>query len=228
MKKTIASLLATSALLSQSWAEEAAEPALKDSSPQDIAARIAESSEELAEVQDELSADVMELVESQTVPKVIELLEKVEKIMAEVTDDLIEGETGGPTMAAQTDIIETILDAAKQKQQSQKQEGGEPQDGMDAMMNMMERMTGKEPGEEPGEGEGDGKGEGEGEGEKPGKNAGQGQTGDSDTANEKVNGKIGDDTERRIIPKSSSPAGRGLPNEFRKLLDAYNKNDSKK
>lgn len=191
----------------------------KNATPQQVAERILESSESLAEVQDELSADVMELVESQTVPQVIELLEEVEKIMAEVTDDLIEGETGGPTMAAQTEIIEKILAAAKQKQQSSGESSPESQESMGAMLDMMERMMGKEPGEQqsqPQEG-----------GEQPSdKGDGGGSTGDSDTSNEQVAGEIGSEATERIIPKGSAPAGRGLPNEFRKLLDAYNRNDS--
>ena len=119
-------------------------------SPEEAESQIIESSEALAEVQDELSADVMELVESQTVPDVIKMLEEVEQIMAEVTDDLIEGETGGPTMAAQTEIIEKILDAAKKKQQSSGEQSEESKESMGAMLDMMERMMGKEPGEQKG------------------------------------------------------------------------------
>lgn len=202
-----------SAFLGLAFAEEA-----KDS-PAEIAARIEASSEALAEVQDELSADVMELVESQTVPKVIEMLEEVEAIMAEVTDDLIEGETGGPTLAAQTEIIEKILAAAKQKQQSSSEEQSEEsKEGMGAMLDMMERMMGKEPGQQqgpPSEG-----------GEQPSEQGeGGGATGESDTANEKLNGGADSGAPERVIPKGSASPGRSLPNEFRKLLDAYNRND---
>lgn len=184
----------------------------------DAATRIEDGSMELAEAQDELSADVMELVEDQTVPKVIELLEEVEKIMAEVTDDLVEAETGGPTLAAQTEIIEKIFEAAKQKQQSSEGSPEDSQESMGAMLDMMERMMGKEPGEQ------EGKGEGEGEGEKPGESAGEGMTGDSDSKNNGVNGESSGDADERIVPKGSGPAGRALPGEFRKLLDAYNRN----
>ena len=217
--KLLSLLTLVAAVPSVSLAQVQAKPALPEDSPKDVATRIAESSETLAEVQDELSADVMELVESQTVPQVIKLLEEVEKIMAEVTDELIEGETGGDTMAAQTEIIEKILAAAKQKQQSSGEQSEESQESMGAMLDMMERMTGKEPGEQEGapkEG-----GEQSGEGEK----GGEGSTGDSDTSNEQVDGAMGDKGAERIIPKGSAPAGRSLPTEFRKLLDAYNRND---
>ena len=65
-------------------------------------------------------------------PKVIELLNEVEKIMDEATDQLAAADTGGGTLAAQTEIIEKIHAAAKEKQ---KQPGG-GQSGS-AMMDMM-------------------------------------------------------------------------------------------
>lgn len=193
---------------------------LEDKSPQAVIEGILQKSEELAEVQDELSADVMELVESQTVPQVVEMLEQVEKIMAEVTDELIEGETGGPTMAAETEIIEKILAAAKKKQQSSEESSPESKESMGAMMDMMERMTGKNPGKQ--EGEGPPK---EGGDQPSDKGDGGGSTGESDSKNENSSGKIGDEDSVRTIPKGSAPPGESLPNEFRKLLDAYNRNN---
>lgn len=74
-------------------------------------------SQKLATDQDELSADVQELIEEQTADKVIVLLEEVEEIMAEVTYKLDDSETGGETLAAETEIIEKIFEAAKQRQQ---------------------------------------------------------------------------------------------------------------
>ncbi|GHC51901.1 hypothetical protein [Roseibacillus persicicus] len=218
MKNYLIPLLPIALLAPGAMAQQGALPDLKDIPPKDVAARILESSEELAEVQDELSADVMELVESQTVPQVIELLEEVEKIMAEVTDDLVEGETGGPTMAAQTEIIEKILAAAKKKQESSGESSPESQESMGAMLDMMERMMGKEPGDQQGPPK---------EGETPSdKGDGGGSTGDSDSSNQQQNGAGGENDEVRVIPKGSAPSGRGLPNEFRKLLDAYNRNDT--
>lgn len=170
---------------------------------------------EVADQQDELSADVQQLTIEQTVPKVIELLTEVAEIMHEATDQLAEFDTGGRTIAAQTEIIEKIHAAAKEKQ---KQEGS-GQSGS-AMMDMMERMMGKTPGEQPGEGKGkDG----------PGEKGGQGATGLSDAANEAGSGSAsGGRPEPRRIPKSGGSAGRVLPAEFRKALDAYNRGAEQK
>ena len=213
-------------LLTTSWqiplhAQEDAQDKLPENSIEEIIERISTSSLELAEAQDELSADVMELVEDQTVPQVIELLEAVEKIMAEVTDDLAEEQTGGKTIAAQTEIIEKIFDAAKKKQQSSDGEGQpqESKESMGAMLDMMERMMGKEPSEQGKQGEQEG-------GEKPGEGSGGGSTGDSDTENEDVNGSSNGQGEERTVPRGSGTTGQSLPSEFRKLLDAYNRNDS--
>lgn len=80
-----------------------------------------EGSQNLAGEQDELAADVQDLIEEQTDEKLIALLEEVEEVMAEVIDSLDETNTGGPTIAAETEIIEKIFEAAKQRSQ---QSGG--------------------------------------------------------------------------------------------------------
>ena len=80
-----------------------------------------EGSQNLAGEQDELAADVQDLIEEQTDEKLIALLEEVEEVMAEVIDSLDETDTGGPTIAAETEIIEKIFEAAKQRSQ---QSGG--------------------------------------------------------------------------------------------------------
>ena len=77
--------------------------------PEDIVQALAKhqaGSGELADDQDELSADVQELIEEQTSDKVIELLGEVEDIMGEVIDNLDEHDTGGGTIAAETEVIE--------------------------------------------------------------------------------------------------------------------------
>lgn len=168
-----------------------------------------DSSIKLADEQDELSADVQQLVIEQTIPTVIELLSEVEDIMDEATDFLLEGETGGLTIAAQTEIIEKIHAAAKERQS----ESGSGESG-GAMMDMMERMMGKQPGDEKGPGK---------EGEQPGDEAGNGMTGESDTANEGNGGNTAGKEETRTVPKASGAAGRSMPDEFRKALDAYNR-----
>ncbi len=168
-----------------------------------------ESSANLGEEQDELSADVQQLVIEQTIPQVIELLGEVESIMDEATDKLLVADTGGGTIAAQTEIIEKIHAAAKKRQQ----QGGSGESGS-AMMDMMERMMGKQPGE--------GKGPGE-KGEQPGEQPGQGMTGESDSANEASGGDTAGKVEPRTVPKASGTAGSSMPDEFRKALDAYNR-----
>ena len=69
----------------------------------------------LSKVQDELSADVQELIEEQTNEKVIGLLEEVEELMANVTDNLQEADTGLDTIHNENVIIEKIFEAAKEK-----------------------------------------------------------------------------------------------------------------
>lgn len=163
----------------------------------------------LADEQDELSADIQQLVIEQTIPPVIELLGQVEEIMDETTDYLLEGKTGGETIAAQTEIIEKIHAAAKKRQDE-----GEGGGSGSAMMDMMERMMGKKPGDQQGQGK---------KGDKPGDQAGQGSTGESDTANEAQAGDNAGKVEARTVPKASGTAGRPMPDEFRKALDAYNR-----
>ena len=87
----------------------------------EAAAKHREGSQNLAGEQDELAADVQDLIEEQTDEKLIGLLEEVEEVMAEVIDSLDETDTGGTTIAAETEIIEKIFEAAKQRSQ---QNGG--------------------------------------------------------------------------------------------------------
>lgn len=174
-----------------------------------------EGAEKLADQQDELSADVQQLVAEQTVPKVIELLGEVEDIMDEAVEKLAEAETGGETIAAQTEIIEKIHAAAKERQQ---QSGGSQSGG--AMMDMMERMMGKEPQDgQKGKGKGDKPNDGEG---------GGGVTGGSDAANDGSAGQAGGASEARRVPKAAGTAGQDIPQEFRKAFDAYNRGLEKK
>lgn len=164
-------------------------------------------SEKLANAQDELAADVQQLGIEQTVPMVIQLLRECEEIMGDATERLGNADTGGETIAAQTEVIEKILAAAKERQ---KQGGGSEAGG--AMMDMLERMAGKEPGE------------GQGKGDQPGETGGEGKTGLSDSANTGTGGaNQGEAVEERRIPKAAGTAGKGLPTEFQEALDAYNR-----
>ena len=203
MKLTLIPIIGL-ALSAHAFAEKEAEISVHE--------KHAKGSEKLADDQDELSAEVQQLVIEQTVPKVIELLTEVEAIMDETTDFLAERDTGGKTIAAQTEIIEKIHQAAKAKQQSG--QGGEQGEAGSAMMDMMERMMGKNPGE--------GK-EGESGKGKPGDQAGQGNGGDFDSLNSDGTDSAGGKLTERRIPKAAGKAGKGLPNEFQSALDAYNR-----
>ncbi len=178
--------------------------------PAEIQAKHAQGAEIVAADQDELSADVQQLIVEQTVPKVIELLTEVEDIMAETTDRLAAADTGGETMAGQTEIIEKIHAAAKEKQ---KQGGGSQSGG--AMMDMMERMMGKKPQ--------DGQPDKKGQGDQPGDNSGGGMNGQSDSGNDAAAGQTTGRAETRRIPKAAGNAGQEIPAEFRRALDAYNR-----
>ena len=182
--------------------------------PEAVLSQHREAASKVANQQDELAADVQQLTLEQTVPQVIALLDEVGKIMDEATDKLADSDTGGVTIAAQTEVIEKIHAAAKEKQ---KQQGG-GQSGS-AMMDMMERMMGKKPeGEQPGKGK-DGK---------PGDEGGKGVSGLSDAANSGIDGLTNGKSEARRIPKASGGAGQMLPEEFRNALDAYNRGAEKK
>lgn len=163
----------------------------------------------LSDRQDELAADVQQLTIEQTHPKVIELFREVEEAMDEASERLYEHETDGVTIAAQTDVIEKIYEAAKERQ---KQSSGSPSEGAGgAMMDMLERMMGKEPGSKPGEGD------------KPGDQGGEGMTGESDTGNSDVDGANDGRVVERRVPKGAGKAGKGLPAEFGDALRAYNR-----
>jgi hypothetical protein len=178
----------------------------------DVGAKMAEHQEgstKLSQRQDELAADVQQLIIEQTNEKVIELLEGVEEAMDEASGLLLDRDTGGTTIAAETEVIERIFEAAKERQ---KQSGQGEASG--AMMDMMQEMMGKgKPADKPGEQSGKGAGE----------QGGEGQTGDSDSANSKDGGTSGTKVEERRVPKASGKAGQGLPREFHDALDAYNR-----
>lgn len=175
-------------------------------------ADLSERSSELAEEQDELAADVMELAEEQTVPQVITLLNEVEVIMGEVVDELFEDQTGGETLAAQTEIIEKIFDAAQKRQQQSQSSSQQSQENMGAMLEMMERMLGKEPtpSEQPAQ--------------KPGSEAGEGGKGESDLKNDTISGDTSSEGTERTVPRGTGNSELRLPQEFQPLLDAYNRN----
>ncbi len=183
---------------------------------EDLNVKLQLGANKIADQQDELAADVQQLIVEQTIPKVIELFSEVEMIMDEATEKLAKSDTGGETIAAQTEIIEKIHAAAKEKQQSNSKSGG-------AMMDMMERMMGKSP-----DGEQQGKDGKDGKGDEPAEQGGKGKTGASDSANQQVNGEDNRKNEARRIPKASGSKDSVLPEEFRKALDAYNRGAEQK
>ena len=172
----------------------------------EILSKHLKGAEGVADKQDQLAADVQQLKIEQTNGEVIKLLDEVEFMMDDATEMLLDAETGGETIAAQTEVIEKIFEAAKKKQ------GGEGQ-GAQGMMEMMKRMMGEGA-------EGDEKKPGN----KPGDKPGDGQKGESDTANTANNGaSSGEKAEERRVPKASGLTDQSFPEEYRKALDAYNR-----
>lgn len=182
----------------------------------------------LAGQQDELQADTSDLIMGETDEKVVELLKKCRHAMNDAVDLLEVYDTGGKTLAAQSDVIELIYQAAKKKMSGP---GGSDKPGGQAMMDMLRQLLGmdesatQEPGEQQGEGEGEGQGEGapskKGQGNKPG----YGGEGKSNMASTQEKGVSNPDmaTESRSVPKSTGMSSDDMPSEFRKALDAYNK-----
>jgi len=85
------------------------------------------------------------------------------------------------------------------------------------MLEMMQRMMGKQPGKPDPNGK-----------QKEGKEGGQqgegsGLKGDSDAANDNNKGKASGSLAQRRVPKAAGRAGASLPPEFQKALDAYHR-----
>jgi len=178
---------------------------------EDVLKNHSKESIKTANEQDELSADVQDLIQEQTDPKVVKLLDEAESLMGEATERLEDKKTGGETIAIETEIIEKIYAAAKQKQKSKQKGEGE---GKDPMLEMMEGMM---------EGEGESKGKGKGEGEGEGDSGGEGAEGNSDKASQKTSGNADNTKEERRVPKTTSAPSNSLPREEQRALDAYNK-----
>ena len=147
-----------------------------------------ETAEKLAVQQDELQADTSDLIMGETNEEVIDLLKKCRHAMNDAVDLLENYNTGGPTLAAQSDVIELIYLAAKARMSMPGggaggklpkfgENGMKP--GSEALMNMLRQLLGMDSesqsmqqGDSEGEGQGQGQGEGQnGRGNKPGKGA---------------------------------------------------------
>jgi hypothetical protein len=122
MKLTLLTALAFAGFLVTSSAEPTSEkPAAGAKTTEAEKAKALDThrdgSEKAAIDQDKQAANASELIDEQTNQKVIELLNQVESLMGETTDRLEDGNTGGDTIAIQTEIIEKIYEAAKEKSQ---------------------------------------------------------------------------------------------------------------
>jgi len=225
MKKTILlqtalCALGSSFLVAQSSLEDdiaKSKTPIEKLSKKDAIKKHSKESNNVALDQDELSADVQDLIQEQTDRKVIQLLLEAEGLMGEATEKLEKSETGSPTIAIETEIIEKIYEAAKQKKKSKgwESQGGwqQSQQSMGSMLEMMEQMMGKQPGE--------GKQPGQGDQESP--TGGKGSTGDTDKKNDDIAGNSDNTKEERIVPKNTTSSSRTLPKEDQADLDAYNK-----
>lgn len=178
--------------------------------------------------QDELQADTSDLILGETNAEVVDLLKKCRNAMNDAVDMLDEHDTGGRTLAAQSDVIELIYQAAKAKNSGNGAKG-------QAIMDMLRQLLGmdssspEEGQEATAEGEGGGK-EGEGQGKQgkgkgKGTSPGKGAQGSSDMASSQETGVSDPDmaAESRSVPKSTGISPDEMPVEFRKALDAYNK-----
>lgn len=101
-----------------------AAPELGDINTQQTALKMTEAEKKheasaikLSLEQDDLSADVQDLLDEQTNPEVVALLAAIEVVMGEATDRLEQTHTDGATIAVETEVIEKIFEAAKKKKQ---------------------------------------------------------------------------------------------------------------
>ena len=180
----------------------------------EYSAKHKETASKLAGQQDELQADTSDLILGETNENVVDLLEVYN--------------TGGQTLAAQSDVIELIYQAAKAKMTGA---GGQPKPGGQALMDMLRQLLGMDNDsqsaeQQDGEGEGEGEGEGQNGSQKgKGNNPGHGADGKSNMASTQEKGVSNPDmaTETRSVPKSTGMSADDMPSEFRKALDAYNK-----
>lgn len=121
MKITKLTLLCTALTMPVALADPASEAKAKPPLTQEEISKALEKhgtgAKKLSTEQDELSADVQDLIDEQTDPEIIKLLREIEVVMADATDLLEQKNTGGSTIATETEVIEKIFEAAKKKQQ---------------------------------------------------------------------------------------------------------------
>ena len=171
----------------------------------EYSAKHKETASKLAVQQDELQADTSDLILGETNEEVVELLKKCRHAMNDAVDLLEVYNTGGQTLAAQSD--------------------GQPKPGGRALMDMLRQLLGMDHDAQSAEQqEGDEKGQ-EGSQKGSGNNSGRGTNGKSNMASSQDKGVSNPDTavETRSVPKSTGMSAADMPSEFRKALDAYNK-----
>ena len=123
--KTYITLICTALAVPTLIANPATEKPKAKLTPKEISSAVKKhntGAKKLSLEQDDLSADVQDLIDEQTDPEVVKLLHEIEGTMAEATDLLEQTNTDGSTIAVETEVIEKIFDAAKKKQQ--KSSGG--------------------------------------------------------------------------------------------------------
>jgi hypothetical protein len=117
---TLTALSVSMLTAGESFREDLKKSGAKNKKPaakaEDVLKNHSKESIKTANEQDELSADVQDLIQEQTDPKVVKLLDEAESLMGEATERLEDKKTGGETIAIETEIIEKIYEAAKQKQ----------------------------------------------------------------------------------------------------------------
>ena len=188
----------------------------------EYSAKHKETASKLAVQQDELQADTSDLILGETNEEVVERLKKCRHAMNDAVDLLEVYNTGGQTLAAQSDVIELIYQAAKAKMTGA---DGQPKPGGRALMDMLRQLLGMDHDAQSAEQqEGDEKGQ-EGSQKGSGNNSGRGTNGKSNMASSQDKGVSNPDTavETRSVPKSTGMSADDMPSEFRKALDAYNK-----
>lgn len=176
----------------------------------------------LARQQDELQADTSDLILGETNVNVISLLKKCRHSMNDAVDLLEAYQTGGQTLAAQSEVIELIYQAAKEKMTGP---DGKPKPGGRALMDMLRQLLGMD-NDDLAQGQQMENEIGDGEGQNgAGKNPGKGMDGHSNMASTQQLGISNPDmaTDQRSVPKSAGVSTSDMPVEFHRALEAYNK-----
>lgn len=165
--------------------------------------------QETTDQQDELSADLQELIQQETNQKVIEFLSQAEELMSQSTDLLESQTTGQSSIVINNEVIERLYNAAKQKSQSP----GQSKEQNDALMQMMQRMM-----EEAFD-------------DKEAQGNAQQSSGDGEGANGSSTQTLGnatsENTKQRRISRKSGTILKNIPREFQEIIESYNREISK-